>query len=104
MTFAWYGHLKYMKNNSLWMVILVSWGIALFEYILMVPANRMGHTTYQLEGFQLKIIQEIITISVFIVFAILVLNEKFRWNYAVSFAFIFLAGYFAFAFPGSKTG
>ncbi|WCL48870.1 DMT family protein [Leptospira sp. GIMC2001] len=102
MTFAWYGHLKFMKNDKLWVVILVSWGIALFEYSLMVPANRIGFTTYKFQGFQLKILQEMITISVFIVFAIFVLGERIRWNYIVSFALLMLAGYFAFAFNTAK--
>jgi uncharacterized protein len=102
MTFAWYGHLKYMKNNSLLTVIFISWGIAFFEYVLMVPANRLGHTLYKFEGFQLKIIQEMITISVFIVFAILILGEKLKWNYVVSFGLILLAGYFAFGFTSKE--
>jgi uncharacterized protein (DUF486 family) len=82
-------------------VILVSWGIALFEYCLAVPANRLGFV--QFSGFQLKIIQEVITISVFIVFAIFYLKEKLAWNYLVAFAFLGVAAYFAFAFkaPGS---
>ena len=63
MTFAWYGHLKYGHDWSLWKVILVSWGIALFEYCLAVPANRIGYEHFS--GFQLKIIQEVITLSVF---------------------------------------
>lgn len=96
MTFAWYGHLKYMKDSSLWKVVIFSWGIALFEYILMVPANRLGYQFYKLEGFQLKILQEMITISIFIIFAIFILGEKVRWNYMLSFIFIILAGYFAF--------
>ena len=62
MTFAWYGHLKY-KNSPLWLVIVASWGIAFFEYVLMVPANRWGNSTYTVA--QLKIIQEVITLSVF---------------------------------------
>ena len=101
MTFAWYGHLKYGHDWPMWKAILVSWGIALFEYCLAVPANRLGYV--QFSGFQLKIIQEAITISVFIVFAILFLKEKLAWNYLVAFAFLGVAAFFAFAFkaPGS---
>ena len=83
MTFAWYGHLKYGHDWPLWKAILISWVIALFEYCLAVPANRLGFV--QFSGFQLKIIQEVVTISVFIVFAILFLKEKLAWNYLVAF-------------------
>jgi hypothetical protein len=96
MTIAWYGHLKYLHSKPLWAVILISWGIAFFEYCLMVPANRLGYGTYT--GFQLKVIQEVITLIVFSVFAILVLKEKLAWNYMASFAFIMLAVVFAFGF------
>jgi len=96
MTFAWYGHLKYGHSWPLWKAILVSWCIALFEYCLAVPANRFGYG--QFSGFQLKIIQEVITITVFIVFAILFLKEKLAWNYLVAFAFLGVAAFFAFAF------
>jgi hypothetical protein len=102
MTIAWYGHLKYLHSKPLWAVVLISWGIAFFEYCLMVPANRLGYVTYT--GFQLKVIQEVITLIVFSVFAILVLKEKLAWNYVASFAFIMLAVVFAFGFkatPGS---
>jgi len=98
MTFAWYGHLKFMNDKNIFLVILASWGIAFFEYLLMVPANRIGFNLYKMEGFQLKILQEVITIGVFIVFAILVLGEKPRWNYFLSFFLILAAGYFAFGF------
>ena len=84
MTFAWYGHLKYGRAWSLWKAILVSWAIALFEYCLAVLANRLGFAHYS--GFQLKIIQEVITITVFIVFALTLLKEKLAWNYLVAFA------------------
>ncbi|TGN19042.1 DMT family protein [Leptospira idonii] len=104
MTFAWYGHLKFIKTNNVFYIILISWGIAFFEYMLMVPANRIGYTQYKFEGFQLKIIQEIVTIIVFICFATLVLGEKIKWNYIVSFGLILLAGYFAFAFGGKSQG
>lgn len=93
MTFAWYGHLKF-KGTALWIVILVSWGIALFEYCFQVPANRIGHEFYS--AAQLKTIQEVITLVVFSVFSILYLKEDFRWNYLVGFAFIILAVFFIF--------
>jgi hypothetical protein len=96
MTIAWYGHLKYLHSKPLWAVVLISWGIAFFEYCLMVPANRLGYVTFT--GFQLKVIQEVITLIVFTVFAILVLKEKLAWNYVASFAFIMLAVVFAFGF------
>jgi len=99
MTFAWYGHLKYGHDWLLWKAVLVSWGIALFEYCLAVPANRLGYG--QFSGFQLKIIQEIVTLIVFIVFAILFLKEKFAWNHLVAFAFLAVAAFFAFAFKAS---
>jgi uncharacterized protein (DUF486 family) len=101
MTFAWYGHLKYGHDWPLWKAILISWCIALLEYCLAVPANRFGFV--QFSGFQLKIIQEVITISVFILFAIFFLKEKLAWNYLVAFAFLGVAAFFAFAFkaPGS---
>jgi uncharacterized protein len=93
MTFAWYGHLKY-KDVALWKVILVSWGIAFFEYCLMVPANRIGSYTYT--AAQLKTIQEVITLVVFAGFSVLYLKEDFKWNHAVSFGFILLAVFFVF--------
>ncbi|WP_414662402.1 DMT family protein [Horticoccus sp. 23ND18S-11] len=99
MTLAWYGQLKLkiFEGKSLWIVILMSWGIAFFEYCLMVPANRHGYAS-GLTGYQLKILQEVITLAVFVVFAWLVLGEKLAWNYAVSFGFILAAVYFATAF------
>lgn len=93
MTFAWYGHLKY-KDVALWKVILVSWGIAFFEYCLQVPANRIGHATFS--AAQLKIIQEVLTLVVFAVFSIFYLKEGIKWNYIVSFFFILVAVFFAF--------
>jgi uncharacterized protein (DUF486 family) len=93
MTFAWYGHLKY-RNVPLWKVVIVSWGIAFFEYCFQVPANRMG--SYEFNAAQLKTIQEIITLSVFSVFSISYLGEPLKWNYAVGFAFITLAAFFVF--------
>jgi uncharacterized protein (DUF486 family) len=104
MTFAWYGHLKFkfLEGKSLLVVILVSWGIAFFEYCLMVPANRSGYLSGEFSGYQLKIIQECVTLGVFVVFAWLVLKEKLTWNYGVSFALILLAVWFATAFKPEK--
>lgn len=101
MTLAWYGHLKirWLDGKSLGIVILVSWGIAFFEYCLMVPANRAGYLSGTFTGYQLKIIQEAITLLVFVVFAWLVLKERLTWNYAVSFLLIMGAVWFAMAFP-----
>jgi hypothetical protein len=96
MTIAWYGHLKF-ESVSLWKVILASWGIALFEYIFQVPANRIGNLR-GLSGGQLKIIQEVITLIVFVIFARLYLGEKLAWNYYVAFAFILGAVFFVFYF------
>ena len=103
MTLAWYGHLKFkfLEGKPLFLVILVSWGIAFFEYCLMVPANRAGYLSGTFTGYQLKVIQEVVTLAVFVVFAWLVLGERLRWNHAVSFALILLAVYFAVAIkPG----
>lgn len=93
MTFAWYGHLKY-KDVALWKVVLISWGIAFFEYCFQVPANRIGHGVFT--AAQLKIIQEVITLLVFGAFAIFYLKEDLKWNYLVSFLLILGAVYFAF--------
>jgi uncharacterized protein len=99
MTFAWYGHLKYGHDWPLWRAILVSWGIALLEYCLAVPANRLGYVEFS--GFQLKIMQEVVTIVVFMAFAILYLKEKVAWNYLVAFVFLGVAAFFAFAFKAT---
>ena len=96
MTFAWYGHLKYGHSWPLWKAILVSWSIALIEYCLAVPANRWGFTHFS--GFQLKIMQEVITLTVFLVFGVLFLQEKVNWNYIVAFCLLIAAAVFAFAF------
>ncbi|HVO99415.1 MAG TPA: DMT family protein [Bryobacteraceae bacterium] len=88
MTFAWYGHLKHRKA-PLVAAILVSWLIALGEYCFQVPANRLGYGEFN--GYQLKIIQEVITLCVFAVFAWAYLNEPLRWNYAFAFVFLGLA-------------
>jgi len=100
MTAAWYGHLKY-RNVALWKVVLISWGIAFFEYCLQVPANRWGYGEFS--AFQLKIIQEVITLVVFLGFATLWLGERVRWNYGVALLLILAAVYFAFL-PGSTPG
>jgi len=93
MTFAWYGHLKF-RGTALWKVIMISWGIAFFEYCFQVPANRIG--SYEFNGAQLKTIQEVITLSVFSIFSIAYLGEEFRWNYAAGFACIVLGAFFVF--------
>jgi uncharacterized protein (DUF486 family) len=93
MTFAWYGHLKY-KSVALYQVILISWGIAFFEYCLQVPANRIGNSYFT--AVQLKTIQEIITLVVFSVFSVLYLNEPMKWNYIIGFGFIAIGAYFIF--------
>lgn len=93
MTFAWYGHLKF-KSTALWVVILVSWGIALFEYCFQVPANRIGYGVYN--AAQLKTIQEVISLVVFSFFSVFYLKEQFKWNYLVGFCFIILAVFFIF--------
>ena len=94
MTFAWYGNLKNI-NMPIWKAILISWGIAFFEYCLMVPANRIGYEN-GVSGFQLKMAQEVITLVVFSVFAVLYLKEPFHWKYLVSFALLLGAVYFMF--------
>jgi hypothetical protein len=101
MTFAWYGHLKYGHDWPLWKAVLVSWGIALIEYCLAVPANRFGYGAFT--GYQLKIIQEVVTIIVFIVFATLFLKERIAWNHLVAFGLLGFAAFFAFAFNASPT-
>lgn len=93
MTFAWYGHLRF-KSATLWTVVLASWGIALFEYCLMVPANRIGYGYYT--AAQLKTIQEVVTLSVFVFFSIFYLNEGIRWNVLVGFALMVAAAFFIF--------
>jgi uncharacterized protein (DUF486 family) len=93
MTFAWYGHLKY-KAAPLATVILISWGIAFFEYVLQVPANRIGHSMFS--GAELKTIQEVITLLVFAAFSVLYLKEPIGWNHAVGFALIAGGAFFIF--------
>jgi uncharacterized protein (DUF486 family) len=94
MTIAWYGHLKF-DQVALWKVILISWSIAFFEYCFQVPANRIGFIE-GFNGFQLKMIQEVITLTVFSIFAVLYLKEPVRWNYLASFGCILAAVYFMF--------
>ncbi len=100
MTAAWYGHLKF-RDVPLWKAVLVSWGIAFFEYCLQVPANRWGYGRFS--GYQLKVIQEAVTLLVFVGFALFWLKEPPRWNFVVAFALIFCAVVFAFL-PSSRPG
>ena len=93
MTFAWYGHLKY-KESWLPLAIMVSWGIALFEYWLAVPANRWGSAVYT--AAQLKTMQEVITLIVFAGFSVLYLKEPLGWNHGLGFALIALGAFFIF--------
>jgi uncharacterized protein (DUF486 family) len=94
MTFAWYGHLKY-KAAPIWAAVLVSWGIAFFEYCLAVPANRIGSAAYT--AAELKTIQEVITLAVFAGFSVLYLKEPLAWNHAVGFALIAAGAFFIFS-------
>jgi uncharacterized protein len=96
MTFAWYGHLKF-PTQSLWIVVLVSWAIAFFEYWLAVPANRIGHHVYS--AAELKTIQEVITLSVFAIFSVLYLKEPLTLNHAVGFLLIAGGAFFIFKGP-----
>jgi uncharacterized protein len=93
MTIAWYGHLKH-KSAPLWTVILISWLIALPEYVFQVPANRYGHG--QFSAAQLKTIQEVITLTVFCIFSVVYLKEDLKWNYLVGFALMAAAVFFVF--------
>lgn len=95
MTIAWYGHLK-QEGVPYWKVIVTSWLIAFFEYCLMVPANRIGYQQDGFNAFELKTIQEVISLTVFCVFAVLYLKEPLKWNYIVGFVFIILAVFFIF--------
>jgi uncharacterized protein (DUF486 family) len=96
MTFAWYGHLKHLNSKPWWIAALVSWGIALFEYLLQVPANRIGFTVMNLG--QLKILQEVITLAVFVPFAILYMGQEIKMNFL--YAAICLMGAVYFIFRG----
>ncbi|MBE6369531.1 MAG: hypothetical protein E7056_05135 [Lentisphaerae bacterium] len=97
MTFAWYGHLKNLANKPWYIAAMVSWGIALFEYLLQVPANRLGHAGGVTLA-QLKIMQEVITLSVFVPFALFYMNESLRWNHLAAGICLVLAVVFVFAF------
>jgi hypothetical protein len=94
MTFAWYGHLKHQTNQAWYVAALVSWGIALFEYLLQVPANRIGHSQFSVA--QLKILQEVITLSVFVPFALYYMNEPLKWDYLWAALCMVGAVYFMF--------
>ena len=96
MTIAWYGHLKF-PNIAMWVAVMASWGIALVEYWLAVPANRIGYGAYT--AAELKTIQEVISLTVFVGFAVFVLGEKLTWNHAVGFGLIFIGAFFIFRGP-----
>jgi uncharacterized protein (DUF486 family) len=96
MTFAWYGHLKF-RDSPLWIVVLVSWGIAFVEYCFAVPANRIGGGVYS--GAELKAMQEVITLCVFAVFSVAYLGEKLTVNHIAGFALIALGAFFVFKGP-----
>jgi uncharacterized protein len=96
MTFAWYAHLKHLNGKPWWIAALVSWGIALFEYLLQVPANRIGYTAMSLA--QLKILQEVITLAVFVPFAVLYMGQEIKLNYL--YAAVCLVGAVYFIFRG----
>lgn len=96
MTFAWYGHLKNLSGRAWYIAAAASWGVALFEYMLQVPANRIGHTTLTLG--QLKILQEVIALSIFVPFSILYMKESLSWNYL--YAAVCIAGAVFFIFRG----
>ncbi|MEQ1753125.1 MAG: DMT family protein [Micropepsaceae bacterium] len=93
MTVAWYGHLKF-KEQPLWVVILASWGIAFVEYCFAVPANRYGHSVYSAP--ELKTMQEVITLLVFVAFSVLYLGEAVKWNHLAGFACIVAGAFFVF--------
>jgi uncharacterized protein (DUF486 family) len=93
MTFAWYGQLKF-PQSTLWKVVLVSWGIAFFEYCFAVPANKYGHQVYS--AAQLKITQEVITLLVFGFFSVFYLGESIKWNHLAAFVCLIAAAGFAF--------
>lgn len=97
MTFAWYAHLRELKSRPLVVAVLVSWGIALLEYALQVPANRIGHTLFTLP--QLKILQEVVTLSVFVPFAVYYMREPLNWNYLYAGLCLLGAVYFIFKAP-----
>ena len=94
MTFAWYAHLRDLRDKPWWIAAFISWGIALFEYLLQVPANRIGHQIYSVA--QLKIMQEVITLSVFVPFAVFFMKERITWNYLGAAACMAGAVFFIF--------
>ena len=94
MTFAWYGHLKHLNSKPWWIAAIVSWGIALFEYLLQVPANRVGFTAMNLA--QLKILQEVITLAVFVPFAVFYMGQEIKLNYLYAAICLMGAVYFIF--------
>ena len=94
MLYAWYGHLRTLGGAPVWTAILVSWAIALFEYCVAVPANRLGSKTMTLE--QLKIVQEAVSLLVFVPFSMVVMKQGVTWNYAAAAVCIFAAVYFLF--------
>ncbi len=94
MTFAWYGHLKHLNSKPWWIAALVSWGIALFEYLLQVPAKRIGYSAMSLA--QLKILQEVITLAVFVPFAIFYMGQEIKMNYLYAAICLMAAVYFIF--------
>lgn len=96
MTFAWYAHLKNLNTKALWIAILASWGIAFFEYVFQVPANRIGFNEANMSLAQLKILQEVITLSVFIPFAILYMRQELSWNFLWAGICMIGAVYFIF--------
>lgn len=94
MTFAWYAHLRDLRDKALWVAILASWGVAFFEYCLQVPANRMGYGALNLQ--QLKILQEILSLAVFGVFAVAYMGERLSWNYVGAGVCMLGAAWFMF--------
>ncbi len=94
MTYAWYGHLKDLKHAPIYLAILLSWGVAFFEYCLQVPANRIGSSVYSL--YQLKVIQEIITMSIFAVFAVTYMRQSFSWDFVAAAISLTAAAFFVF--------
>jgi uncharacterized protein (DUF486 family) len=96
MTFAWYAHLKNLSGKQWYVAALMSWGIALFEYLVQVPANRIGYTAMSLS--QLKILQEVITLAIFVPFALFYMEQAVKWNYLMAAICLCGAVYFIFKF------
>jgi uncharacterized protein (DUF486 family) len=99
MTFAWYAHLKNLSDRPWWVAAIVSWGIALFEYLIQVPANRIGYTSYSLG--QLKILQEVVTLAVFVPFAVFYMKQPVKLDYLWAALCILGAVYFVFRSHGA---